>query len=85
MRITSPNRNEFELTSYFLNLDGFEKELMHFMGNENVINSDQEKMNFSKSNIDFTEQLLNLAKLKDAGILSQEEFDEQKAKILASR
>jgi hypothetical protein len=41
--------------------------------------------NNSNSGIDFTEQLLNLAKLKDAGILSQEEFDEQKAKILASR
>ena len=41
--------------------------------------------NNSNSGVDFTEQLLNLAKLKDAGILSQEEFDEQKAKILSSR
>lgn len=34
------------------------------------------------SNIDVADQLLKLSKLKDAGILSQDEFDLQKKKIL---
>lgn len=38
--------------------------------------------NSASNNIDFTQQLLNLAKLKDAGVLTQEEFDKQKNIIL---
>ena len=83
IRISSPNKNEFELTSYFLNLNGFEEKLKQFLGNEYVNRSDHENMNSSK--LDFTEQLLNLAKLKDAGILTKEEFEEQKYKILNSK
>jgi hypothetical protein len=58
---------------------------MQFLGNENIISNDQEKTNVSNSNLDFTEQLLNLAKLKEEGILTQEEFEEQKRKILNSK
>jgi hypothetical protein len=38
--------------------------------------------NSNTSNIDVADQILKLSKLKDAGILSQEEFDLQKKKIL---
>jgi hypothetical protein len=58
---------------------------MQFFGNENIISNDQGKTNVSNSNLDFTEQLLNLAKLKEEGILTQEEFEEQKRKILNSK
>jgi hypothetical protein len=39
--------------------------------------------NNNSNNVDFTQQLLNLAKLKDAGVLSQEEFETQKNNILS--
>jgi hypothetical protein len=39
--------------------------------------------NYNSNSVDFTQQLLNLAKLKDAGILSQEEFETQKNNILS--
>jgi len=39
--------------------------------------------NNNSNSVDFTQQLLNLAKLKDAGILSQEEFETQKNNILS--
>ena len=39
--------------------------------------------NNNSNSVDFTQQLLNLAKLKDAGILSQEEFEIQKNNILS--
>lgn len=41
------------------------------------------EVNNNSNNIDFTQQLLNLGKLKDAGILSQEEFEIQKKNILS--
>lgn len=39
--------------------------------------------NNNSNNVDFTQQLLNLAKLKDAGVLSQVEFETQKNNILS--
>ena len=44
-----------------------------------------QQANNNSNSIDFTQQLLNLAKLKDAGVLSQEEFENQKKIILEKK
>jgi hypothetical protein len=41
------------------------------------------KSNSKESTLDVADQLLKLSKLKDNGILTQEEFDEQKKKLLS--
>jgi hypothetical protein len=85
LRISSNNRNEFELTSYFLSLNGFEEKIKEFLGDENIISNNNGNSNENKYNLDFTEQLLNLSRLKEAGVLTQEEFETEKSKILNSR
>jgi hypothetical protein len=46
------------------------------------INGINNMYNDNSSNMDTADQLLKLSKLKDSGILTQEEFDSQKKKIL---
>lgn len=48
----------------------------------NLLN--QPKNNYPEPKIDFVDQLERLAKLKDNGIITQEEFDQQKGKLLNS-
>lgn len=59
----------------------FINEMQQYITSQNLSSSQSN----SNANFDFTEQLLNLAKLKEAGILTQEEFNEQKIKILSSK
>lgn len=69
--VSSVNKEEGENAKRFI------IEMREWVENQNK----KSNHNLTKT-VDFTEQLLNLAKLRDSGILTQEEFEVQKSRIL---
>ena len=82
IRIYLNNKNEYELSSYFLDLNGFEKHIDKLLNKEYKDSTPSIKQEVIDNSNDIPSQIEKLANLKEKGILSDEEFTAKKKELL---